>query len=249
MDDVVQPYTLPRNLHAIVEHASMGRSALGELKKGADVASNDEEVKEEAGVDADEQGQEPFTLLNDEPEAVGSGEDDDEMMEEVIVDRQPVGAPKTMQELAEEAARHDASKNQPVDTEEELVLAAPPPPAEEKKAANGRSTRASRSATKSGTATPRASTRGKSKASAASKVTPRRTRKRTRSQAEESDSGLEGVEVEDAEPSPAKRSRARAPPPAVTPSTRVLRTRKPKDASKVQEEMDMEAAYRAAIAE
>ncbi|TBU44496.1 Rad4-domain-containing protein [Dichomitus squalens] len=247
VDDVVQPYTLPRNFHEVVEHASMDRSALGELRKGAEIVP-DVATENDVNVDGDEQGKEPLSLVNSES-AVIEVDDDADGMEEVVVEPKPARTPRTMQELAEEAARRDASKNQPIDSEQELVLASLPSTAGAKSAANGGSTRASRNGTKSGTSTPRASTRGKSKTSAAPKNPPRRTRKRTRSQAEGSDSGLEEEGGEDAGPSPAKRSRSRAPPPPVAPSSRVLRTRKPKDASTVQEEKEIEAAYRRAIAD
>ncbi|PIL22401.1 hypothetical protein GSI_15089 [Ganoderma sinense ZZ0214-1] len=262
VDDVVQPYALPRNLHEIIEHASTGHTALGELQTTnpgiltAPVADAAEE-QDADDVDVSEQGREPLSLLDvdDKLEVEGSGsEDDDDAMEEVVVDAPPLArTPKTMQELAEEAARRNGDANHRADDEEELVIAAPPLATGEKAAANGRKTSASRSRTKSGTSTPRPNTRGKSKASAAStsKAAPRRTRKRTRSQVEHSDSDREEEGGGEANPpgSTVKKPRTRAAPPPAEPSTRVLRTRKPKDADKVREEKEMEAAYRRAIAD
>ncbi|KAI1793306.1 Rad4-domain-containing protein [Ganoderma leucocontextum] len=260
VDDVVQPYALPRNLREIVEHASTSHTALGELRKTNQgmptaLAADAAEEQDADDVDVTEQGREPPSLLDDKLEAVegGGSEHDDEVMEDVVVDAPPPArTPKTMQELAEAAARRGQNINQPVDGEDVLLLAAPPLPAGEKANANGRSTRASRSGAKSGTSTPRANTRGKGKtlAASSSKPAPRQTRKRTRPQVEHSDSDREeeeGGEVD--QPSAAKKTRTRAPPPPPEPSTRVLRTRKPKDAGKVREEKELKAAYRRAIAD
>ncbi|KAM5533626.1 hypothetical protein V8D89_012739 [Ganoderma adspersum] len=261
VDDVVQPYALPRNLHEIIEHASTGHTALGELpttNPGIPTARTPEasEEQDKDYVDGTEQGRDPLSLLSvaDKLEVEGPGSEDDDAMEEVVVDAPPPArTPKTMQELAEEAAHRNGNANQPMDDEEELVIAAPPQPVGEKATPNGRSTRVSRSGAKSGTSTPRPNTRGKGKASAAastSKTAPRRTRKRTRSQVEHSDSDREGEEDGEVdEPSTVKKPRTRAPPPPAEPSTRVLRTRKPKDADKVREEKEVEAAFRRAIAD
>ncbi|RPD62250.1 Rad4-domain-containing protein [Lentinus tigrinus ALCF2SS1-7] len=247
VDDVVQPYALPRNLHEVVERAAMSHAALGELKK-----ANLNLEEEDGSMDTDEHVPEaPFRDIKLEVLEDSEDDDDDDMMEDVPVAPRLNGAPKTMQELAEEAARREGLNHESADTEEELTIAAPV----EKPAtiianttiANGRNTRSDGAST-TGTSTPR--TRAKAKAgargrAAAGTSTPRQTRKRTRAQA---DSDVEG---EGSQPSPAKR-RARtsaAPSPAVMPSTRVLRARKPKDASKVQEEEEMEEAYRRAITE
>ncbi|KAI0352597.1 Rad4-domain-containing protein [Trametes cingulata] len=277
VDDVVQPYRLPRNLHEIVEHAGTSRSALGELKKPADPDADEQD----ADVDViermqQEQDEEDLVLRGDKLQIIDGDEEDDDgddMMEGVVVAPQVHGAPKTMQELAEEAARHtDASNHDSENAVEELTLAAP---ATEDKPANGSrsTTRTSRAASKSGTSTPQrggAATRGKgrgqgrggkaaSSSSTPKKGGPRRARKRTRAEAEADDSEEDAEEDEGdfegeeshARPtlSPAKRARAKKPPPPVPPSTRVLRTRAQKSASKVQEEREMEEAYRRAVAE
>ncbi len=263
VDDVVQPYALPRNLREIVEHASTSHTALGELRTtnldmSTALASYAAEELDADDVDVTEQGQEPLSLLDldDKLDAVkgGESEEDDEAMEEVVVDAPPpVRTPKTMQELAEEAARRGENTNQPVDVEEELVIATQPQPAAEKATVNGRNTRASRSRAKSGTSTPHANTgggKGKTSAASTSKTTSRQTRKRTRAQVERSDSDREEEgrgEVD--RPTTAKKTRTRAPPPPPEPPTRVLRARKPKDADKMREEKKMEAAYRRAIAD
>lgn len=64
---------------------------------------------------------------------------------------------------------------------------------------------------------------------------------------DESGEGQEHEEDDIAQPSPAKRRKAAQPP--VVKSDRVLRTRKRKDASKVQEEQEREEAVREAIGE
>ncbi|KAI0700351.1 hypothetical protein C8T65DRAFT_742081 [Cerioporus squamosus] len=198
VDDVVQPYALPRNLREIVEHAATSHSALGELKK-ANASSLEEEAE---SMDTDEQVAK--ARFSDQLEVIEDSADEDEMMEDVPVAPRLNGAPKTMQELAEEAARH-------------------------------------------GHFDPRTRAKAGAKGGAAAgKSTPRQTRKRTRAQAEASDSDVEGAS---SQPSPAKRRARRAPSASAPAPTRVLRTRKPKDASKVQEEEEMEEAYRRAVAE
>ncbi|KAI0821974.1 hypothetical protein BC628DRAFT_1460116 [Trametes gibbosa] len=291
VDDVVQPYTLPRNLRSIVEHAGTRQSALGERAHAGpgtaiDVDSLDDDEKEEDDGGANAavggrgalQGRED-TLRVISAHGIEDGGDEDAEMEDVAVAAAPQlnGAPKTMQELAEAAARHVAN-----DDEESAGTPAARTPAaapEQKAAANagsgtGRSTRAARSgargASRSGTRTPAAARRkGRGKAASASTSTsmststPRRARKRKREEASE-DEGLASSEDDDERtgddgasgvdpppPAAANTPRARARPSAapVPPSTRVLRTRAPKSASAVQEEREREAAYRRAVAE
>ncbi|KAI0373881.1 Rad4-domain-containing protein [Pilatotrama ljubarskyi] len=272
VDDVVQPYTLPRNLHEIVAHAGTSRSALGELKKADDPDGADLDIIERARQQEEEEEAEEHVLRGDKLQVIdGEGEHDDDDMEDVVVAPQLNGAPKTMQELAEEAARrNDTAKDGSANAVEELAFAAPAtPPVGEQKPANGsRSTRTSKAASKSGTSTPRngAATREKGRgnarggkaasASSSSTLKPRRTRKRTRAEAEDSEASSsedgrgEASEVDALPtPSPAKRARAKKPPPPVPPSTRVLRTRGQKSASKIQEERETEEAYRRAVAE
>ena len=249
VDDVVQPYALPRNLHEIIEHAATSHTALGELKK-ANASLKADEDEDGESMDADEPVA-AAAFRDIKMEVLEDSEDDDGMMEDVPVAPRLNGAPKTMQELAEEAARRDGLKHASADTEEELPIEAAALPAEEKPAtasAIGRNTRSGGISTAgsptAGTFTPRARAKAKAGAkgsgsAAGGRSTPRQTRKRTRTE-----SDVEG----EGEGTPAKR-RARAPAPAVTPSTRVLRTRKPKDATKVQEEEEMEEAYRQAVAE
>ncbi|KAI0333722.1 Rad4-domain-containing protein [Cubamyces sp. BRFM 1775] len=217
VDDVVQPYTLPRNLHEVVEHAATRGSALGELKKPGKVSDHSDGGDDE-GEHVSEHGQneDDDAFVRDEQLEVVNGEDEDEdedMMEVVPVAPQLNGAPKTMQELAEEAAQRNAAggTSSSANAVEELTLAAPPPPppAADKKATNGRGTRtSSRAATsQSGAFTPRnnngaaASTptrargrgrgRGKTPAST-SRQAPRRARKRKRADTDESDAVSEG---------------------------------------------------------
>ncbi|KAI0769955.1 hypothetical protein C8Q74DRAFT_862165 [Fomes fomentarius] len=295
VDDVVQPYALPRNLHEIVEHASTSHTALGELKKNVDPYSRSHsnlnstlsfkeaaDAPEEEG--EDERNAEAFQADRlDIVQAGHEGEDDDAMMEDVPLPvAEPLrlnGAPKTMQELAEAAARRSVSMHTPENTEEELALdltstaAAAPSSVDadglEVGQDSGRRTRSSASragttgknagaanvrtggsATASGagdTPTPRTRTRPSAKSRPAKATL--QSRKRTRAQADGSDSDA-AVDEDRPVSSPVKKTtRARAPPPAIVPSTRVLRTRKPKEAEKVQEEKELEDAYRRAVAE
>lgn len=298
VDDVVQPYALPRNLHEIVEHASTSHTALGELKKNVDPYSRahsnlnstrsskeaaDAPEEEGAGADADEQNAEAFQADRlDIVQAGHEGEDDDAMMEDVPLPvAEPLrlnGAPKTMQELAEEAARRSVSTHTAKKTEQEelaLNLTSTAAPSSvvagglEAGEDSGRRTRSSasragttgknagaanvrtggsaRASGAGGTPTPRTRTRPFAKSRPA-KSTPQ-SRKRTRAQADGSDSDAEVDEDRPASSPVKKTTRARAPPPAIAPSTRVLRTRKPKEAEKVQEEKELEDAYRRAVAE
>ncbi|KAI0763653.1 hypothetical protein BD413DRAFT_495167 [Trametes elegans] len=299
VDDVVQPYRLPRNLHEIVEHAGARQAALGELKLKPDFHANGSaavSASADADVDVGAAGRAPRMpaeaggfLHSNRPEEIDRleyGEDEEEdkdMMEDVVVAPPPNGAPKTMQELAEEAARRAQGPDAaPADGVEELAFSAPVPApalAPEEKATNGRSTRAPRAASQSGTSTPRgggggARGRGRGRGrglkagstpKAKPRQAPRRTRKRKRADVESDDSEEDeeeadgdagdgadpAAEAEPATPSPTKktRGRARAPAPAVPPSTRVLRTRGQKSAAKMQEEREMEEAYRRAVAE
>ena len=73
----------------------------------------------------------------------------------------------------------------------------------------------------------------------------------------DADGVLPDSEQQHAQPTPSrtpaktKRTRARAAPTpaAVAPPTRVLRTRKPKDADRIKAERELEDAYRRAIAQ
>ncbi|KAH9889795.1 hypothetical protein C8Q73DRAFT_705476 [Cubamyces lactineus] len=231
VDDVVQPYTLPRNLHEVVEHAATRGSALGELKRLPEPASDhggddeDDGGGRVSGVSERERNEGEDAPLDDDNFDVvnraGEDDDDDEdedMMEVVPVVPQLNGAPKTMQELAEEAAQRSAADgaSSSANAVEELAVVAPAPPPPPlpgagKKAANGRSTRtSSKAASQSGTSTPRsaaaASTptrargrgrgRGKAATNTTSRQSARRTRKRKRTDTDESDVDTEGDDAE-----------------------------------------------------
>ncbi|KAI0662018.1 hypothetical protein C8Q70DRAFT_909438 [Cubamyces menziesii] len=255
VDDVVQPYTLPRNLHEVVEHAATRGSALGELKKpnlasghGNDDSDDGERVSDREGIEGEDiqVGDEQLVVEN----GVGEDEDEDEDMMEVIpVAPQLNGAPKTMQELAEEAAqRNAASSSANAVAVEELTLVAPPPlppaaPLEKKKAANGRSTRtSSKAASQSGASTPRngaaASTptrargrgRGRGKAAAASSTprqAPRRTRKRKRADTDDSEGEGDNAEASADEAHDVASAAAPVAAPSPAPVTKKSRTRAP----------------------
>ena len=87
---MVQPYTLPRNLHEIIEHASTGHTALGELRTtnaGMAMAPAADAAEEQGADDVDvtEQGRDPLSLLDEDDKLEVGGresEDDDDAMEE-----------------------------------------------------------------------------------------------------------------------------------------------------------------------
>ncbi|CDO71667.1 hypothetical protein BN946_scf184915.g11 [Trametes cinnabarina] len=135
VDDVVQPYTLPRNLHEVVEHAGTRGSALGELRKpnlpanGHSVDIDDEDINGERRADQGIEAQDFLQLHASNRDAGGDSDEDEDMMEDVpVVAPQLNGAPKTMQELAEEAARRAGNGDSSANAVEELPLAAAPPP-------------------------------------------------------------------------------------------------------------------------
>ena len=255
MDDVVQPYALPRNLHEVVERAAASRhDAVGEHAHVAGPITEAPQEEEEEGHSP------PASALAD---VLDGEEDEDVEMEDVVLAPAAARAPKTMQELAEEAALRDAARSRPAEADaEEFTVSAAPAASDRADRTNGR--RGARSSTKE-SATGPAGDKGKTKGRAGSGAAAgrRSTRKRKRGRAEGSDSDQESRDGDgggdDGEsegepapcPSPAKKARARtrAPPPAVPPSTRVLRARKPKDAAKAAEERAMEDAYRRAVAE
>ncbi|KAI9058217.1 Rad4-domain-containing protein [Trametes sanguinea] len=198
VDDVVQPYRLPRNLHEIVEHA------VEELAMGTPLSAPT-----------------------------------------------PAGAGRATTRGRSTRASAAATPSAPAPTEAQ---------------------RGADTSSAAGSSRGRGRGRGKARGSAGraanasrAKQAPRRARKRTRAEADESDADSEeaggqasadedaaAAGVDDGPPptSPAKkRARTKAPAPAVPPSTRVLRSRPQKSASKVLEEKEMEAAYRRAVAE
>ncbi|TCD70140.1 hypothetical protein EIP91_004610 [Steccherinum ochraceum] len=218
-DDVVQPYTLPRDVHDKPKTpppvASRFIPMLGELD------------------DAPAPGPSTTALR---PVALGEDdfdEDDMDMVEEVIPT--PAAVPKTMRELAEDAERERKKSGYSSPVEELLPpsvpLVAPTPKI------NGRTNDRK---SQSGTGTP--TTRGRAKATS----TRKRTRREATSDPEVDDEVVE-VEVRPAPAKRARPTPTPKATPTVK-SDRVLRTRKSKTEEQMREEKEMEAAYRKAVA-
>ncbi|KZT11843.1 Rad4-domain-containing protein [Laetiporus sulphureus 93-53] len=224
-DDVVQPYTLPRNFHP---HTSTTISLAASREESMDRldANMMEEIPSET----------PSALQQFDEE------DEEEGMEEVEVPHSTwkqaelpeERIPKTILELVEDAARQEevplSGGQKEVQMKSELEPVA-------------RSTRAAAkqmAAFSNGRMTPEKTTMP----TRTSRVAARGTRKRTREDDADSNPGMEEENVPSTRGSPAKRAKKAAP--SVPPSTRVLRTRTSKSASKIQEEVEMEDAYRRA---
>lgn len=254
-DDVVQPYLLPKYQHTVFQSTpNSPKSVPGTSAAPSIVAARDR--SDSIGFERPSDG---YELTE------GLEEDEDDMMEEVItVPAPPRGAPKTMAELA---ACDLSLRSSPLDEPPGSAAAAPAKGiADESDGEDGyepsptsssRNPPTRRTDRKTNGAAHSASTSTNSKPRPKPKLTPRKAtkaravtgRKRARDarahSGDESDEGQEHEEEANARPSPAKRRKA-APPP-VAKSDRVLRTRRGKDASKVQEEQEREEAVREAI--
>lgn len=170
------------------------------------------------------------------------GEDENEDIEEaapaVARPDLPIhGIPKTMRELAEAAAKEEPPFQEPPAPDGPRH---PPHVLDPNTSQNGRALRPPRC--QSGTPSTRNTT-----PVAPARVSARRTgRKRARGarSSSRSSSGGDGGADEDA-PTPSKRGKA----VAVAPTTRVLRSRAPKNAETLRKEREAEAAFRRAVAE
>jgi len=231
-NDVVQPYTLPKNFHDM-PNTSVVVSLPSSKKLGG--GSSDVDTMEDVA----------FTNSINKQE-LGNDSDDDDMEEIVPVpplDRgspQPPRVPKSMLELAEEAERQEEGQIHNESDQNPFVRTPEP-------SNNGASTSTTRTrarATHDAERPPVQSSSARPKAT--SRSDSRRTRKRAREDAESSDAGTLAANAASNRSSPTKRPKKAPPVPA---STRVLRTRTPKSASKLQEEEEMEEAYRRAAAE
>lgn len=153
-------------------------------------------------------------------------------MEEVPLLPQPLqmnGIPKTMQQMAEDAARNQRSngpRESPVDSDYQLTAT----PASTK----------TRSTTRSSRTTGRSDSTPSAKGKATLRPKPNRKRNRNESPSSVSDS-------ETSRPSPIKRGRDSTATP--TPSGRLLRPRALKSTAKIQEEIEQEEAFRRAVAD
>ncbi|KAF9814962.1 hypothetical protein IEO21_04812 [Rhodonia placenta] len=228
-DDVVQPYTLPRNFHEVLPTSTT--ISLAPLNKQDDTSSTLDAI-ESRGHD------EEHKIVGE----TGSESDEDKDMGQVValaLPGQSVPLPKTMLELAEAAAR----QRDELSEQERQIPASPAPESSQVQTRTARANGSGARSTPTGTHTPKPFTKTRS----ARGSDKRRTRKRTRDDAQSASAGSDVEPATSTKASPAKRARKTvAPVPA---SDRVLRTRTTKSASKVQEEREMEEAFREAIAE
>jgi xeroderma pigmentosum group C-complementing protein len=240
-DNVVQPYTLPRNLHETLPDTLVHDKFETQTVKNnwPDTQKNTE--RNLALV--------PVSTAN----AFDMMEEDEEPLEEVVIpDNNGTVAvvPKTMQELAE-AAGHTRESIQDDQIEElpsvqQLARPATPQPVNARASTRGRSTR-------NGTNTP-AGPKVVSNGTTSVKKTPapRRGQKRAR---DESATDSDDERLRATAPAPvistaAKRSRtAKAAAMPAVKSDRVLRSRKGKTETQLKEEREQEEAYRRAVAE
>ncbi|KAI0087722.1 hypothetical protein BDY19DRAFT_892387 [Irpex rosettiformis] len=261
-DDVVQPYTLPRNFHPVLDSSDHQHLPLNTQDGNANAGSSHDNV----GVDPISHGgavvvREPLRMETfDIEDAHDIGPDTDTPVLGSLT--RAGGAPKTMRELAEEAVavgpleqQHENGISSPTQTgvtvrSNSTASPVPATPSNGRRADGGRnaSRRGARAGASNGT------TKSATASSSKVKSTPpqaRRGRKRVREEIvidsddedeDDEDGGGDGT---------TKRSRHTSiqPPVVQVPrSDRVLRSRKSKTEAQLQEEKEQEAAYRRAIA-
>ncbi|EPQ51119.1 Rad4-domain-containing protein [Gloeophyllum trabeum ATCC 11539] len=228
VDDIVQPFTLPKYQH-LADLVAKSRP------NGSGAVEQDGDIETAASDDI------PPMIM----EVIGDDGDASEDMEEIPVSA-PVlsGVPKTMRELAEESARKTSVSLEPdASMAEKLPTTVPSPAPAPVNSAEQRATRSSRG--NSTRNTPSTTTERKSGVG-------RRNNRRKRARGELSDSDLGEDQLENAqseESSPVKKVRGRPNTASPVKSDRVLRVRKSKTAAEVEEERDRELAYRRAVAE
>ncbi|KAI0947082.1 hypothetical protein AcV7_009609 [Taiwanofungus camphoratus] len=225
-DDVVEPFTLPRNFHDIP--ATSAQMSLVLTRHAHDDNPRTDRREDTAPV-----------LSPPAEEIEGSEDDAMEIVPPVQSECKTSSIPKSMLELAQAAAGQD---DEGQDTDH-LPLPSSLPDDSAAGEENGRATRTSTHAPRSGTKTPRGTLQ---KRRGTSQSDTRRTRKRRREDASSADAVSEIESPIPTRSLPAKRAKSSAPPVPVP--TRVLRTRTPKSASKIQEEREREEAYRRATA-
>ncbi|CCM04912.1 uncharacterized protein FIBRA_07109 [Fibroporia radiculosa] len=232
-DAVVQRYTLPRTVHEAPQPSTT-------VSLKSQRQQKDEDPETEVAQNT------VYSIVMNDLKEIGDGTDEDNDMEEVIppslseqLDSQSQRVPKTMFELAEEAIRqHEDRPGEHLSQNARMTLSAPD-------AAPGLQLRRS----KAGAQTTSKSTTARGRKVKMAKQTPNpdaRGKKRAREDDESSDPASEGENGRSHSPSTIKR--ARKAPAVVPASTRVLRTRRAKSASQIQEEQEREKAYRKAIA-
>lgn len=222
-DDVVEAYHLPRSQYLPLISPGLS-TAIAKVPEAAAMSRQD-------SVDSPRI---PFDAFQSESEMA---RDDQIEGMEAVAPIENSNLPRTMRELAEDAARKEAATSGAESPEEhegdglldpDLMSQAGSRSRNAAKASSARINVAGRSATNSPSPRKRRTSRPSAK-------------KRGRASPDYSSE----PEIES---SPAKRSRGTAS--GTTPSqTRVLRPRAPKSATKVQEEKDLEMAFRRAIAE
>lgn len=230
-DDVVQPYTLPRNLHDVIPDPLPLATAPPSQNENSTVPAAEPSVGPTAHPSSG------FTLETfdiEEDEAPPSAMVQTNGAAKAVV-------PKSMRELAE-----SAEHAMPAEPDEVLVLPSlvPHTPEPGPRARTLRTAQTSARTSRSGTNTPARR--------ATARAAPRRGRKRTRDDNGTDEDTDDEAEVEDSAPpaaTPAKRARTVKAAEPVVKSDRVLRSRRGKSAAQVEEEREQEAAYRRAIAD
>lgn len=247
-DDVVQPYTLPRNLHPVLDSSQQPPPNTQEASVDAGPSKQDGVGHMSSTAAAHRQLHMETFDIEDTHSTIPNASAD-------VPPPTPItGAPKTMRELAEAVAVDGQQRSEPDAAIETFVTpmhssrVASPAPA----TSNGHAERPNATRHAVG------ASNGKDKATVAARLstkeTPRRGRKRNREETvtDSEDEGDDDKDDRDSrDDSTTKRSRrtAKRPPPAPVPkSDRVLRTRKSKTADRLQEEKEQEAAYRRAVA-
>ncbi|OCH87725.1 Rad4-domain-containing protein [Obba rivulosa] len=234
--DVVQPYSLPKNFHPVLQSSTTLSMTPGSSRR----QSSPKEDKAEEVI-----------LTNPSaPGATAPSEDEDDM-EEVQVLQKPANqsswVPKTMRELAETAAQDpgEGAERRASEIEAQSAIQGSrsktpltPSTVAQDVQGNGRTRNTRASVPSTQTSTPSRPAKTSAKAGA------RRGRKRTRNESG-SDVSKDDSPAAPSQSSPAKRARRPAAP--VPAPTRVLRTRAAKSA--FQQEREMEEAIERAIAD
>ena len=237
-DDIVQPYSLPRNLHEVLPESNAPDKPADHPVPEATIDDTPRNANTIA-MAAPALSLETFDISDDA---------EDEPLEEVPMPMpMPNGTsgavPMSLQEFAEaaEKAREDLQE----DVADEVPGTVPEPETTMVVSrTRGRSTR-SNTSTPAGPKTGLANGKGNAKRPA-----PRRGRKRMRGESPTESESESLSEPEPAKAAPAKRARtAKAPAPPAVKSDRVLRSRKSKSEAKLVEEREQEEAYRRAVAE
>ncbi|KAL4250566.1 transglutaminase-like superfamily protein [Abortiporus biennis] len=246
VDDVVQPYTLPRNLHEVPQ------SPIPSIFN-----TPGEEVTKVASEKLQAMASQPPALTFEE---IQDSEDEDMLEVNVPLPAERIksnGAPKTMQELAEEMQQQQDEENSSavVDTAEVSELKKPSSsPAPTNGRVKTRPLTSSRGKTKNTVNRPVASTRSDT-STTSQKPGPKKTKKRNRGESVSPEPNGDGQEVDAGDdevvevPPPSKRAKRVRPPAPPVQTDRVLRNRTPKSAAKLKEEQEAEARYRRAVAQ